>query len=115
METPVQEKVGQVSDNTLFGDSFAEKHREKAEFYAREDEETADTPQDGPFSQSLLIGNDDFPPIRDIDRRFGNVRGWASWWWRREHKMCARCKQDCKQSWRVKIIRCPQFEAKDGK
>ena len=44
-----------------------------------------------------------------------SVRNWEKWWYRKSHPLCSRCRLDCKQSWRVKIIRCPQFEAKDGK
>jgi hypothetical protein len=36
----------------------------------------------------------------------------------RYHQLCARCQHSCKQSPKLKLIRCPQFkekEVKDGK
>jgi hypothetical protein len=35
---------------------------------------------------------------------------WGAWWWKRPAKLCQRCRRDCKQSWRVVVNRCPQFE-----
>jgi hypothetical protein len=34
---------------------------------------------------------------------------------RRYAQLCARCSHTCKQSRLAKLIRCPQFEAKNGK
>jgi len=101
-----------MSDNSSDNDRLAEKYAKDAALYLRGDECDTETPENGPFSQSFLLGNDEPTTIRDVDGRFGNRRGWESWWWKRPHKLCARCAGECKQSWRVKINRCPQFEAK---
>lgn len=34
---------------------------------------------------------------------------------KRIHRTCKKCKKPCKQSSRILLIRCPQFEAKDVK
>jgi hypothetical protein len=38
--------------------------------------------------------------------------GWEKWWWKKPNKFCAKCINSCKQSWRARVIKCPQFEAK---
>ena len=101
-----------MSDNEQVVDEIAEKHRKNAEFYMSRDAESQDTPKDGPFSSSLLLENDD---ISVSVVRKGNIRGWQSWWFRREHKLCKKCLHSCRQSARVKILKCPQFEAKNEK
>jgi len=35
---------------------------------------------------------------------------WEKWWWKKSNKLCIGCRQRCKQSWRVKVYRCYQFE-----
>ena len=40
-------------------------------------------------------------------------RDWEKWWWKRKHPLCLRCVKTCKQSSKVKIIQCPQYEAKE--
>ena len=31
------------------------------------------------------------------------------------NKLCLKCRNDCKQSFRVKVIQCPQFRRKEGR
>lgn len=39
-------------------------------------------------------------------------RGWEKWWFRKGHRLCEKCALACKQSAKVKVIRCPQYEAR---
>jgi len=40
-------------------------------------------------------------------------RDWERWWWNKTNKLCLQCALPCKQSSRVKIILCPQYQKKD--
>jgi len=39
-------------------------------------------------------------------------RLWQKNWWKKTHKLCLRCVNECKQSTNAKIIICPQFKEK---
>jgi len=36
-------------------------------------------------------------------------REWEAWWWRKLHQRCLRCSNPCKQSSRIILVYCPQF------
>ena len=40
---------------------------------------------------------------------------WEKWWWKKQNQLCAKCRLECKQSWRSKVSRCPQYEPKEAK
>ena len=46
-------------------------------------------------------------PIEPGTKEFEN------WWWNSLNDMCWECTQTCKQSSKVKIIKCPQYEKKE--
>lgn len=52
--------------------------------------------------EDLLIGKKPFPRVGDLTKG-------------RKNKLCRRCRHTCKQSANAKILRCPQFEAKEVK
>jgi hypothetical protein len=35
---------------------------------------------------------------------------WDKWWWQSYHQVCKMCARDCKQSWRVDLVKCDRFE-----
>ncbi len=41
------------------------------------------------------------------------VRSFEAWFWHTKHPLCLRCEKECKQSDKVRIIRCPQCKVKD--
>jgi hypothetical protein len=45
-------------------------------------------------------------------RDFKSNKEWEEWWQKHTHPLCKKCINDCKQSARVRIIACPQFEEK---
>jgi len=45
----------------------------------------------------------------DVPKRRGE---WSSWWEKRHHDKCLNCSKECKQSFRVKIIYCPDYLTK---
>ena len=42
---------------------------------------------------------------------FETSRKWEKWWWRTINKLCRGCTRECKQSNKVKVVVCPQYEA----
>jgi hypothetical protein len=41
---------------------------------------------------------------------FKTTASWEKWFWQSEHERCRACVRSCKQSSRVKIIHCPQYQ-----
>lgn len=40
---------------------------------------------------------------------FNTDARFEKWWWSSVHERCSHCRLTCKQSSRIKLIRCPQF------
>ena len=40
-------------------------------------------------------------------------KGMEEEWWEHTNELCKTCKQDCKQSSKVELDRCPQYEKED--
>jgi hypothetical protein len=38
---------------------------------------------------------------------------WEKWWWYRYNTVCLRCAKSCKQSDKVTLCACPQFDKKE--
>ena len=55
-------------------------------------------------------------PLRNHKRpdfvQNGKVSDFSDFWWKKKHPLCKKCKKSCKQSIRVMIISCPQFEGR---
>lgn len=39
---------------------------------------------------------------------------WNNWWWAEKNSACLRCRKECKQSDKVKVIVCPAFTKIDA-
>lgn len=39
---------------------------------------------------------------------------WNDYWWKKVNRKCAKCLHDCKQSYKVDLILCPQFEKQES-
>ncbi|MCK9597997.1 MAG: hypothetical protein M0R06_03085 [Sphaerochaeta sp.] len=48
------------------------------------------------------------------DKAKWTVAKWETWWWKNKNSACLRCKKECKQSDKVKVIACPAFTKIDG-
>ena len=69
--------------------------------------------QPGANGEVLLIENKPLLKVRAKAR--ATVRAAKDLTRGRKNKLCKRCRKECEQSNLAKILRCPQFEAKDGK
>jgi hypothetical protein len=72
--------------------------------------ENKESPQPETFSESPRHFEILSPPEGEIPWFVKSRLGWERWWWKKSIKLCQRCRRDCKQSWRVVVNRCPQFE-----
>jgi hypothetical protein len=47
------------------------------------------------------------------EKVFRTTERWERWWWKNVNKACERCTKSCKQSDKVTLCACPQFEKKE--
>jgi len=65
------------------------------------------------ISEDLQAGNFEIDESADVGTHIPywvtSRARWEKWWWKKQNKLCRRCSGVCKQSWRVTVLRCPQF------
>lgn len=61
-------------------------------------------------SENLQGGNSVEKRVRDLPPRARTFGGWESWWWDKTNPKCLACSLACKQSDKVTLVYCPQFD-----
>jgi len=65
---------------------------------------------DGICPEQESTDDNDFPWFAE-----GDKRRWEKWWWKKSARLCQKCKRECKQSWKGKVVRCPQYEPNENR